>query len=72
MMAVSEAWVGTRGKVRSCPPVVTCRRHFRPAFGGGRRGRPGAIAADNATTTYFESINYWTLAACISYTEEVS
>ena len=22
MMAVSEAWVGTRGKVRSCPPVV--------------------------------------------------
>ena len=49
-----------------------CRRHLRPAFGGGRRGHPGAIAADNATTTYFESINYWKLAACISYTEEVS
>jgi len=35
---VSAMWVGTRGKVRSCP---RCRHLCSATLGGGRRGRPG-------------------------------
>jgi len=34
--------------------------------GGGRRGRPGERGRQ------FESVNYWTLAAYVSYTAKVS
>ena len=52
---VSAVWVVARGNVRSCPH---CRRLCSPTLGGEKRGRPGEHGSQ------FESINYWTLAAC--------
>jgi len=63
-----QLYVGLCGKVRSCPPVVGVFVCLLSAVGEDVQ----ASTADNATNTSFESINYCTLAACVSYTGKIS